>query len=223
MLWAFKRKQLEGDLLMKKHGFTMAELLITMGIIGIVAMLTMPTFITNVNNRVSVTKLKATYAQLEDAFKQALLDEEAQSFDETAFADDSEAEETFFTRYMRVVNICNSSTDCIADEYKSIKSKSVDISDIDKFATLPNGTVLGLNFNENSGWTILLDTNGKSAPNVAGRDLFALQTDLKGNITSAGISNTKSSLVNVCVDSQTIENILYCSAYLHRNNWKMDY
>lgn len=203
---------------MKKLGFTMAELLITMGIIGVVAMLTMPTFITNVNNRINVTKLKTVYAQLEDAFKQVLMDKDVQSFDETTDVD----EYTIFTGYMHVVSVCNKSADCIAEDYKSIKSKNVDISDVNTFANLPNGTVMGLSLGDN-GWTVLLDTNGKSAPNVAGRDLFAMQIDLKGNINNVFPSITKNNLISICEDSRTVEDVQYCSAYLQRNNWKMDY
>ena len=41
-----------------KHGFTLAEILITLGIIGVVAALTMPALIQNYTNNVAETRLK---------------------------------------------------------------------------------------------------------------------------------------------------------------------
>ena len=43
---------------MKKFGFTLAEVLITLGIIGVVSALTMPNLIANYQKKVWVTQLK---------------------------------------------------------------------------------------------------------------------------------------------------------------------
>lgn len=63
---------------MKNHnnfnGFTLAEVLITLGIIGIVAALTLPTLITNYQKKRAVTQLKATYSILSQAFEMAKSD-----------------------------------------------------------------------------------------------------------------------------------------------------
>ena len=47
--------------------FTLAEILITLGVIGIVAAITMPTLIQNHKKKVAVTQLKATYSILSQA------------------------------------------------------------------------------------------------------------------------------------------------------------
>lgn len=47
---------------MERNAFTLAEVLITLGIIGIVAALTMPTLITNIKNKGYVEKLKKSYS-----------------------------------------------------------------------------------------------------------------------------------------------------------------
>lgn len=56
------------------NGFTLAEVLITLGIIGIVAALTLPTLITNYQKKRAVTQLKATYSILSQAFEMAKSD-----------------------------------------------------------------------------------------------------------------------------------------------------
>ena len=48
----------------KFKAFTLAEVLITIGIIGIVAALTLPTLIGNYRKSVVENKLKSTYSQL---------------------------------------------------------------------------------------------------------------------------------------------------------------
>ncbi len=55
----------------RKRAFTLAEVLITLGIIGVVAALTIPTLINNYNKRQTVTKLKQTYSILSQALTMA--------------------------------------------------------------------------------------------------------------------------------------------------------
>lgn len=57
-----------------KKAFTLAEVLITLGIIGVVAALTMPTVIQNYKKKQAVTQLKATYSILAQAFEHAQAD-----------------------------------------------------------------------------------------------------------------------------------------------------
>lgn len=54
-----------------KAAFTLAEILITLGIIGIVAAMTIPTLITRYQKREVATKLKATYSTIANALKLA--------------------------------------------------------------------------------------------------------------------------------------------------------
>ncbi len=44
-----------------KYGFTLAEVLITLGIIGVVAAMTLPNLIANYRSKVAVTQLKKMY------------------------------------------------------------------------------------------------------------------------------------------------------------------
>ena len=58
----------------KIRAFTLAEILITLGIIGIVAAITIPMLITNYQKRLTLTRLQKHYAQLNQVIK--LIDEE---------------------------------------------------------------------------------------------------------------------------------------------------
>lgn len=52
-----------------KFGFTLAEVLITLGVIGVVAVMTMPTLIQNHQKQETVTKLKKVYSLVNQAIK----------------------------------------------------------------------------------------------------------------------------------------------------------
>ena len=57
--------------LKKRAAFTLAEVLITLGIIGVVAALTMPALIANYQDKVAVTRLKKVYSILSQAYQKA--------------------------------------------------------------------------------------------------------------------------------------------------------
>lgn len=67
-------------------GFTLAEILITLGIIGVVAALTMPVLVTKYRNLVYVARLKKSYTTIENGFQKMLADDGVQYLsDTTAF------------------------------------------------------------------------------------------------------------------------------------------
>lgn len=55
----------------KKSGFTLAEVLITLGIIGVVAAMTMPVLVSNYRKNVVETRLKKFYSSMNQAIKMA--------------------------------------------------------------------------------------------------------------------------------------------------------
>ena len=56
---------------MKKRGFTLAEVLITLGVIGIVAAMTLPALVNKYKEKQRVSQLKKTYSILSQAFQMA--------------------------------------------------------------------------------------------------------------------------------------------------------
>uniref|UniRef100_UPI004029BEED type II secretion system protein n=1 Tax=Candidatus Scatousia sp. TaxID=3085663 RepID=UPI004029BEED len=59
---------------MHKKAFTLAEVLITLGIIGIVAAMTLPTVVNKYQERVTVTKVKKFYSLINQALLFAIKD-----------------------------------------------------------------------------------------------------------------------------------------------------
>ena len=68
----FQRKVLQPQLTHAKSGFTLAEVLITLGIIGIVAAMTIPMFVNKYKEKARITNLKKIYSQLQNAYNLAV-------------------------------------------------------------------------------------------------------------------------------------------------------
>ena len=55
-----------------KKGFTLAEVLITLGIIGVVASMTLPAVISKNNDKIIISNLKKSYSVIQQAFFMAV-------------------------------------------------------------------------------------------------------------------------------------------------------
>lgn len=60
---------------MKKRGFTLAEVLITLGIVGVVAALTAPSLVLSSRNEANAARLSVIVSNLENAFQNAIVQE----------------------------------------------------------------------------------------------------------------------------------------------------
>ena len=87
-----------------KKALTIGELLITMGIIGVIAMLTLPGFIQDYHKRVYTTKLKKSVEMIENAVNQACADNNVSYFYQTPYvntADGGKHQQDFIDRYFK--------------------------------------------------------------------------------------------------------------------------
>lgn len=82
----------------KKSAFTLAEVLITLGIIGVVAALTMPAVIANYQKQETVSKLKKFYSVMQQAITRAEL--EYGNIEDWDFGKNDETI-LFFNKYLR--------------------------------------------------------------------------------------------------------------------------
>lgn len=153
----------------KKPAFTLAEVLITLGIIGIVAAMTLPSLVGKYQKKDTVAKLKKVYSVLQQATISAK--ETYGEVDSWDFSDSYEFGQKYFKPYLKV----------IVDE----KDKTHEWSDLTGHTTtseaptliLTDGTYIFIKLNTYSGYDaryhILVDLNGEQKPNKLGRDLFA--------------------------------------------------
>ena len=70
---------------MKKHGFTLAEVLVALGIVGVVAAIAIPAFTTNANNKINAVKLSKVVSDYENIFGTMMLTENKTNLADTEF------------------------------------------------------------------------------------------------------------------------------------------
>lgn len=156
---------------MRKSAFTLAEVLITLGIIGIVATLTLPTLIQNHQKRVAVEGLKKEYSLLQQALKMYQADDGV-DFDEietTPPAD--EFMQKYILPYIQTIGECQGTTKCYKNAPLAIDRKTKLVID-SKFYILKDGAFLGINRDLPPGKVFYIDINGAKEPNLSGRDIF---------------------------------------------------
>lgn len=169
-----------------KNAFTLAEILITLGIIGVVAAMTIPNLIFNYREHETVAKLKETYSILTQAIKMA---EEEYGGIENWEAERDEAGAKILggnlKPYLKIALDCatdDSTNSCIDKDsqyylFNGNKFTSENFKNryFYKLA-LNNGSLIFLDrasTSEKDAYIyIYVDTNGKSKPNRFGYDLF---------------------------------------------------
>lgn len=207
-----------------KHGFTLAEVLVTLGIIGVVSAMTLPTLVKNHQRQVYVTQLQKVYNELSQAFEQIITDSNAVNLRESKLEQDGI--ENFFRNYFKTVNICNTSPqECFADEYKNIngtalRTRSILGSNNEVIAvTLASGASVWMRQTAPGNYYVYTDVNGKSGPNIFGRDLFDFLVNNNGMIETYGYSNN----FNTTCLATTDDTYGACLAKILEDGWKMDY
>lgn len=154
---------------MKKNGFTLAEILVSLGIIGVVSALALPTFMSNTQTRTHETTLNTSVTAIENAIGTILAQDGANTLSESTFVDDG-----FMNKLDEVLKSenevdSNPNENGIARALKNGSVASFVIDDIDAGA----GDVVG---------TVTIDTNGAARPNRNNIDIFTFNLMGNGNL-----------------------------------------
>lgn len=184
-----------------KRAFTLAEVLITLGIIGIVAALTLPNLIAKYQNKVLVTQLKKSVSIFEQGMKMLYVDAGVATWDDLNLSDNnglSHNSEELLARFKKYFKVVDSSLDYDTSDLSYIKK----LNSSEPVSDWANGGfyILGfrMNFADGSTWyymgpadsdvnnfQMLVDVNGKKGPNQIGRDVFKLVYTSKGVLAGA--------------------------------------
>ena len=163
----------------RRAAFTLAEVLITLGIIGVVAALTLPTLIQNHQKQVYVTQLKKAYSTLGNAFNKMAVDEGVVDWDQTYCAQiyglwgngpsptNEELNECFnnLTKQMNVIK---------KKEFGETVNNADwcgDVCQADNYYVFMTSD--GVTINSCAAFDLYVDINGTKSPNVEGRDVFS--------------------------------------------------
>lgn len=177
-----------------KKGFTLAEVLITLSIIAVIALLTVPSIIKNYKYKLYASTLKQTIAQLDDAIKSSIEDEHAPEFlksigglSNNCTANNETGPCYIFEKYLKTKMKCAGSKDarCMSDKDYTTKNGKITLQmwNADRCDKLQNGATVCMVHNDNSSTThVAIDVNGPDYPNIMGIDLFTGIVSPKGDI-----------------------------------------
>lgn len=162
-----------------KKGFTLAEVLVTLGIIGVVSALTVPTLMQNYQKKSYVTQLHKVYNELSQAALLYQTERNAVNLKEAGLNSQAAAS-NFIKNHFKIVQDCGDDrTPCFPAEGEYKKLAGVAISSWytpRSHFVIASGSSIGISYRPNGDvlCEIFVDTNGSKGPNIVGRDLFPL-------------------------------------------------
>ncbi len=208
--------------------FTLAEVLITLAIIGVVAALTIPTVVKNYQKTQTTSKLKKAYSTLSQAYNNSQAENGMyQTWDKGEDMDATEYFNRYWKPYLKVSKICISSSDC---GYKSSMpwkqpngityEMNIVYSGMRETFLTPDGMLFVI-FTKSGSVTIAdtniyVDLNGSKEPNRLGRDVFHFIRTDKG-ILPRCYNEDKTYIDNRC----KAESGVCCVAKIAREGWEI--
>lgn len=232
-----------------RRGFTLAEVLITLGVVGIVAVLTIPAVVKNYRNRMYVAQFQKVQAQIADAVQSVMNDEHTDKFYETKAGTTNSCSNAnagtcekgvgyLLNNYMKTVkkNCLDSTEPCASsdgDEYSMLDGTKLTNGFWGDYCiqTTNGATVCGTYEPGNSCISIVVDVNAMAEPNTAGRDIFAMDIHNDGTLSDYGSNcadgNFGAASVDCAKDNKTANDVYDaasgCYSKLLKSGWVMDY
>ncbi|MCI1274273.1 MAG: type II secretion system GspH family protein [Clostridiaceae bacterium] len=183
---------------MNRKAFTLAEVLITLGIIGVVAALTLPSLIANYRDKQTVTQLKKAYSTIAQAYEKATFDEgtpDTWGLNGAGAGNphDSNIILNILSSYIMQLRICENAAGCWPDvKYKQLNGTTdganINTSQTYGKAIINDGMLMYVyskgmaNCDGKRGTTkefqsvcatFTVDVNGYKRPNTFGKDTFS--------------------------------------------------
>lgn len=231
-----------------KKGFTLSEVLITLSVVGVVAVLTIPGVMKNYRNRLYVASLEKVYAQISDAAQAIMNDEHVDNFYETTAAGATSCTDAnngkceagygyFLTKYFKAVKYnCKKSdkSGCVSSTssyYKTIGGAAIGagFNGDNCIQTASGAAICGAYNNSNKCLSLSVDVNGMAEPNIPGRDIFVMDVHKNGTISdylSGCADGNRGTTADKCTkgDTDSIGNAASgCLNNVIEAGWKMEY
>ncbi|HIT92362.1 MAG TPA: type II secretion system protein [Candidatus Stercorousia faecigallinarum] len=242
-----------GRTLSSYKGFTLAEVLVTLGIIGVVSAMTVPTLMQNHQRKTYVTQLHKVYNELQQAFLREMTDKNAINLTEAGLTTPASMK-TFLHDYFKVVQDCEDGVaePCFVNDYKNINGNLFKDINNNKYtggacAVIASGAAICL---DKPSWTtstsedgititrgnVFIDINGMKGPNIVGRDAFYLAVFSDGVLDAGNVSYDcrtkgicrggsidKARLLGNTCENTSTLNDYACFGKILNDNWEMNY
>jgi len=223
-----------------KKGFTLAEVLITLGIIGVVAAMTIPNLMTKMKDLRTEAILKEDYSILQQMMISA---NDAGAVNAPIGSNNMDIIrdwfQTYFLPYIKVATVCYDKAGCWADgkvktlnniNYTSyshgcgLKTISFILNNgsyvcMDDYNPTTMFATYGIRTSAPISYIFMIDTNGEKHPNILGKDIFIFGfKEETGNIVTSGTDRTPEEVRKNCMKSNTG---YWCSTLVKNSGWKL--
>lgn len=217
---------------MNKNSFTMAEVLITLSIIGIVAAMTLPGIMGIYKKKQTVMQLKKVYSILSQALEQSQIKNSEYKYWSSGMELGAKKYfELYWSPYLNYLTYCDKPLKCRysgtapwqRNDLNGNLNYSLISGDLRAPCVLTDGTLVSFSIGEGgeSALTensfIFVDLNAGSAPNVAGIDLFVFEISKQDTIQAYGYNRDKSYIENNCKTQG-----MTCAALIINSGWEID-
>ncbi len=235
-----------------KKAFTLAEVLVTLGIIGVVAAMTIPTLTQNWQKKSYVTQIHKVYSVFQQAFIDDMNETQAVNIAEAGLRNfDENTARDFMRKHFKIIKECgiNYSNGCFATQYRSLNNNVSNNPNFSGFnAVTADGVAVAMHvdsldtgdeYTDDYSGFITVDVNGQKGPNISGRDLFMMYFYADGTIDAYRV-NPACRTYGHCVNGNSAtaaRNNLFnsycrnnasgdmggCFGKLLNDNWEMKY
>lgn len=221
----------------KLRAFTLAEVLITLGVIGIVAAMTIPTIAAKIDHVQKISLLKKSHSAISQAFRLSSNEYgDFESWDKTLPTKDFLMK--YISPYMKITLLCPSAKQCgyTKNDPWTRYNGNADYTGFNFMGREPFFSVDGILYSISLNGAnvqpdpdvqydsnyigknaIFIDVNGPSLPNRFGNDVFVLVRNSDDSIMPLGYNLTNDQINNDC---RKQGKCLYCAEKLRRNGWK---
>ena len=232
---------------MKKFGFTLTEVLITMGIIGVIAALTAPALVRNSGQAKIGPSLSKFVNTWESACEQLLIDEKAGNL--YSISNDGLTDSTTLIQKLSKFLIMTPVSNAAKGSYRIYSPDGANSMSVNNrwMYQLKDGSIIIENYGTNYGLdsepirnanvggftgsagAVFIDINGLKGNNRAGKEVFAFGVDKKGTLIPVGgemhraINQNLYNRNRCSAASSTINDGLYCTGKIADNGWVADY
>ena len=225
----------------QKCAFTLAEVLITLGIIGVVAAMTLPTLINQYEKKMTVVKLKKAYNTIANVAQRSYLDNEITYSGSVTTDKAKEYFDKYWLPYLNNPKVSPNGTHPYgkANPYLN-RDGSNDVTGI--YTSYPQGRIFfttseGISYfvramdwqRDTEGNAIIgsqyfsptqqvyIDLNGIKPPNTLGKDVFIFTIFFNENVVRPyGYNYSKSTINTSCKTTGT-----YCAAKIIADGWEI--
>ena len=217
----------------RRYAFTLAEVLVTLGIIGVISALTVPSLMQRNAEKQYAVRLQKFYSLMNQAIAQARLERgdinywglslsgnkaEDELTDEEIAAGKLSVDKFWdiMSNYLKVVKRCRSDEEC--NEYPRASLDGTSFGNFKQTVFLADGTSIvgttiinprcnvvwgSTNMLENLCGEIFVDVNGKNPPNKTGVDVFIFYYGSEGVIPAGTYNDSRFTFDTYCNTSES--------------------